>query len=137
MIQRALLDTFRGDLSRDMTRIARRWAPKRSGLLHERIETRVHSRSGRIFATLHSQARNPQTGYPYTGVTRKGHRRRWIYPKRARFLRFEIDGRVIFARRVRGYRPKYDWGERAAAEIDRELGRFEAQIGRRIVSRIF
>lgn len=31
---------------------------------------------------------------------------RYIYPKRAKFLRFEIDGQTIFARRVRASAPR-------------------------------
>lgn len=53
----------------------------------------------------------------------------YFYPKKGRFLRFVIGGRVVFARRVRGSRP-YKLlgraGQSAEAEIRRE---YEREVG--------
>jgi hypothetical protein len=136
-LQAELTATMREEAGH-MERIARPFAPKDRGLLRQRLEARVHSRGGRIFATLHSQARNPTTGFAYTNVTRFGHRKRWIYPRRASHLVFRgRDGNLVFAKRVRGYRPENDWAELAAKAMDAHLSATEDQIGRRILTRLF
>lgn len=63
---------------------------------------------------------DPQTGFDYVGVTRFGHKVKRIRPIHGRsvsgrrqfrsgLLRFNIGGRTLFRRSVRGYRPKVDW----------------------------
>lgn len=136
-LQRELVGTMRRQ-ERPMLRIAKQHAPRRDGALHKGLEVRFVSRGGRIFATLHSTVRDKRSGYAYTGVTRKGHRKKWIYPKRAKALGpIEIDGKQRFFKRVRGYRPPYDWGERAADAIDDHMDSVETELGRRILSRLF
>lgn len=137
VIQRELLTEMSFGVGRDALRIARAYAPHDSGRLERGLDVSVRSYAGRITATLRSSARS-DAGYPYTDVTRFGHRKAFIYPHPPRrFLRWQNrSGGFTFARRVRGQRPAFDWVGRAAAAIDVELDRAEDRIGRQIASRI-
>jgi hypothetical protein len=137
-IQSAILDEFAGNLAPSATRIARQFAPHRSGRLSRGLSASVTSRGGRITVTLDSAAVSDE-GYPYTAVTRFGHRKQWIYPKppntRLRFFSRSA-GRVIFPARVRGYKPLRDWVTSVSDAIEQDLTAAENRIGRQIVSRV-
>jgi hypothetical protein len=108
-------------------------APKgRTGRLSRGIRS-VPSPGG--FA-IRADAQNPETGYDYVGVTRFGHRAAWIVPRQARALRFFIGRRMVFARRVRGYRPASDWVEDALPAVRAEEMAAVTRLGRRIDSRL-
>lgn len=82
-------------------------APKRSGKLASEIRSEfVGSDKIEIVSPVRSAE-----GYPYTGVTRFGHKTAWIYPRRARALAFSIGGQMRFFARVRGYHPARDWAD--------------------------
>jgi hypothetical protein len=134
-LQTDLIHEMRG-LAVTSTRTIRAYAPHRSGRLERGLQASVLSRGGYIRVVVRSTARSPE-GFAYTDVTRFGHRKRWIYPKPPRkALRFYSvrAGKVIFARRVRGYRPSRDWMDPAAAAIEREASIVSERIGRRVVS---
>jgi hypothetical protein len=82
-VDRAIRDEFQheGELNSDATEAMRDVAPVDTGLLQEVIEGRLSYGSGAAVLTIHSPVRDPATNYPYTGVSRFGHRRQWIYPK--------------------------------------------------------
>lgn len=132
-------------ISADAVSAYRRAAPKRTRNLERGIGRSDEARGGRRVTVVSAAARNPLTGYDYVGVTRFGHRAARIYPrldrapatvratKRARgrntfspvaglrgnaALRFEIGGRVLYRRWVRGYHPARDWAEGADPAID-------------------
>lgn len=83
--------------------------------------------------------------YDYALVTRRGHRKRKIVPKRGRALKVHIEGHrnphaVIWRSSVRGYghaeRPVIDWAAEASPEIERQADDSEARLGRRIDRRL-
>lgn len=109
-----------------------------------RLARGVSSTAQGLNAVVRDDARNPQTGYDYVGVTRFGHREARLYARhapatvlatgRARqgVLRFTIGGRVFYRRSVRAYRPLSDWAERAVPQIRAQAERTMSEIGRRI-----
>lgn len=115
-------------LGRDVERIFAAHAPVKSGRLRRGV---VSTRAGRM-VVVRATARNPQTGYDYVGVTRFGHRKAWIYPRQARALRFVIGGRVIYAKRVRGYKPATDWRDEAMPAVRAAADAAAVRLGRRV-----
>lgn len=78
-----------------------------------------------------------RTSFDYLEVTRFGHRKRLILPKRARALKVHYAGHrnpavYEFASFVPGALPDIDWVREAQPLIDRDLDRAEIRIGRRI-----
>lgn len=116
-------ETFKKDLIEESINViwekAREYAPVRTGFLSEHIVKEVEVGRGRVI----SQA-------PYSAYVEFGTRPHIIRPRRARALRFEIGGEVIFARYVRhpGTRGQF-YMRRALEEGLKKLGE--------IVSRIF
>jgi hypothetical protein len=131
-IQTEIIRAF-ADLGLDATKIYRAFAPHASGRLERGLKAHVRSFGGRVRVEIESTAVS-KAGYPYTDVTRRGHRKRWIYPVTAKALRFPINGRIGFFKRVRGYRPARDWTEPAAAAVDRKVDQVAGRIGRVIDS---
>lgn len=138
IIQPAINAEFRGRLSGRMLNIARDYAPEETGRLSEHLVVPVSTRAGRVFATLRSPVRDEGSNYPYTGVTRFGHRKAYIYPVRRPVLRFfwHRYSRWHTAKRVRGRRVAFDWVERARPRIERETAQSAQRIGRVIGTRI-
>lgn len=103
---------------------------------------------------VRADAKNPTSGYDYVGVTRFGHRAKWIYPRSDRrpasavathslrrrdqraALAIHIGGRVIFRSRVRGFRPRSDWAADAIPEVVEEANIRLAEFGRDITARL-
>ncbi|MEM2922519.1 MAG: hypothetical protein QXF26_09425 [Candidatus Bathyarchaeia archaeon] len=116
-------ETFKKDLIEESINViwekAREYAPVRTGFLSEHIVKEVEVGRGRVI----SQA-------PYSAYVEFGTRPHIIRPRRARALRFEIGGEVIFARYVRhpGARGQF-YMRRALEDAMERLGE--------IVSRIF
>lgn len=95
------------------------------------------------------EARNPETGYDYIGVTRFGHKVARIYPKHSSsnasslatgkqkhgMLRFVIGGRVLYRASVAGYHPASDWATDALPEVEVEAQAVATRLGRKIESR--
>ncbi len=111
------------------TRIMRSVAPHRSGKLAGNIHPEIISSGFQLVSDVASEE-----GFHYTGVTRYGHQTAFIYPRRAKALRFTIGGRVIFAKRVRGYHPSRDWVEAGIPGSRAEASRSSERVGRRIVA---
>jgi hypothetical protein len=126
-----MAEEMRGRLSPALVRAYRVFAPRRSGRLRGNIASRV----GGTTLQVESTARSDQ-GYPYTGVTRYGHRVKRIYPRRAKALRFVIGGRVVFASSVRGYSPTHDWAQDAHPGARREVATAGRVIGHRVAERL-
>lgn len=128
LIPRAIAEDFRAELGpRLSTVVYPDAAPKDSGRLAEEITHEVRGQALQVI----SPVRSPE-GFPYTGITRFGHTVAFIYPRRARALRFEIGARTVFAARVRGYNPGSDWAARALPRANEEVADAADRIGRRI-----
>lgn len=111
------------------TRIMAGVAPKDTGRLAREIHPEIINQGFTLISNVRSEA-----GYSYTGVTRLGHRTAYIYPRKAKALRFTIGGRVIFAKRVRGYHPSRDWVEAGIPASEMEADRSSRRVGRRITA---
>ena len=88
-----ILDHLRNileDLTKETYEKAVQYAPVRTGFLRRNIIWRVEGLTGRVV----SQA-------PYSAFIEYGTRQHMIFPRRARVLRFEVGGRVVFARYAR------------------------------------
>jgi len=107
-----MLREFEGDLGPRLLRVSRQAAPEASGKLQRGLHSEVRLRAGRVGIEIRSTARS-DTGYPYTGVTRVGHRSAYIEPRSKQALAFMIGGRQLIRKRVRGYHPSHDWAEDA------------------------
>lgn len=137
-IQPLILEEFRGHLAPALTRIARNFAPHDTGRLERGLKALVTSGGGRVTVTLISTAVSDD-GYPYTDVTRFGHRVDRIYPVHAKALRLPAPGRgpgFIFRAWVRGYHPAADWVDTASGAWEQEMDRAEARLGRAIDTRL-
>lgn len=145
-LDRLLEESLRG-VGEDAELILQAHAPTETGRLGRSI--RAEWVGGQVLVT--ANARDPQTGFDYVAVTRFGHKVAYIEPKargratvlatgRARkrgkqaTLRFVIGGRVFYRRRVKGYKPGFDWRDRALPEINEVSQRAMATLGRRIVT---
>ena len=139
------LDRELDALGEDAEMIFAAFAPSKSGRLARGI---VATRAGRM-VVVRSTARDPSSGYEYTGVTRFGHRAAYIYPKARRSasvvatrgerargrraaLRFTLGGRVVYASRVRGYRPASDWATDALPAVEQAADAAAGRLGRRV-----
>jgi hypothetical protein len=118
-------------------------APHRSGRLIRGISSLVLG--GRVI--VKDEARNPETGYDYVGVTRFGHKVARIYPKHAAAsslatgkakkgaLRIPMGGGFIFRASVAGYHPGSDWADEALPEVRSQAQVVATRLGRRIEAR--
>lgn len=107
--------------------------------LRDELEARMSFPRGRIAITVHSPVRGASgptwAPYPYTGVTRFGHRG----PIRARFakrLRWVRGGQVYFAKQTAGFQPMGDWVDEARPAADRVSQRIAERVGRVVYTRL-
>lgn len=132
-------------------------ARRRTGAMARSIG---RARAGRTLV-VGANASDPRTGFDYLPITRHGHRVAYIYPRLDRApasvvatrrpravntfspvhglrgnaaLRFVVGGRVLYRRRVRGFRPAVDWAELADPAIDAALDAAEQAVLRRVLS---
>lgn len=126
-------------------------APHRTGRLIRGISSVLLG--GQVI--VKAEAKNPQSGYDYVGVTRFGHRVARIYPAQ-RFAAFVLDtkkrrksgrtnhppalrlvigGRVLYRASVPGYHPDHDWAQDALPEIRAAATGVATRLGRRIEAR--
>ena len=112
-----------------LIRVSRQAAPERSSRLSRGLQGRPSVRGGGTAIEVVSTVRSPR-GYNYTGVTRFGHRTRWIVPKRKKALAFSIGGKHLVRKRVRGYRPSHDWAADAHRLAQPHIARSARRIGR-------
>jgi hypothetical protein len=145
-VDRILNEEIRG-LGQEAELVFMAHARKSTGRMARAIK--AHMRGNTVEITVF--ARNPLTGYDYVGVTRFGHRMEFITPTvrsratvlatgrrrahgRRAALRFVVGGRVVYAKRVRGFKPASDWAEDAMPEIKDSADRAMRRIGKRIVT---
>lgn len=132
---------MRGELGSKARRLYQVAAPSKTRRLADRIGVQVAGQRMQVV----SGVADPRSGFHYTGVTRFG--RGEVKPRTDRApatvsdtrrprqtgsraaLRFVIGGRVIYARRVKAYRPSRDWATKAHAGARREV----REAGRRVV----
>jgi hypothetical protein len=114
-----------GDLAPRLLRVSRQAAPERRGRLARglRAVPGAGGHSVEVVSTVRSE-----DGYPYTGVTRLGHRKEWIVPRRKKALRTPWGPR----RRVRGYKPAGDWADKAHRLAQPHVSRSAQRIGRQL-----
>ncbi len=95
-----------------------------------------------------AEAKNPQTGYDYVGVTRFGHKGIIVPRTRGRatvvatgkarkrgkkaMLRFSIGGRVVYSRSTKGFHPTTDWVKDALPEVDASAQRLLTRLARKV-----
>ncbi len=137
---RRQIDATEARVNREATdasiRIFEEHAP---GRVAEGIEAKGHGADVEIYA----YAKDPESGYDYVGVTRLGHRKALIKPRRDRSaasvlqtgrprksgrskkatLRVPMKGDFIYRRQIKGFRPKVDWAEVAQADVVRQSKR--------------
>lgn len=138
------------DVAEDAELIFSAHALKKSGRLSRGISSRVIGED----VIVRADARNPKTGYDYVAVTRFGHKVKWIVPRPDRqpatvratgrprqtgpraALAIPVGGKLIFRKRVKGFKPKRDWAADALPEVETEAGERMAQLGRGFIARI-
>lgn len=87
--------------------------------------------------TVRASARDPETGFSYLRVSRFGHRKLVILPKRAKALAVHYAGHrnphiIAWRPYVEGYHPDSDWVEDATIEAEVEFDRAANRLGREI-----
>lgn len=88
-------------------------APERTHRLIQEMKIRRMGSRG----TISSNPKNPRGGFRYIAVTRFGHKKKIIRPRRKKALRFEYLGAFYVRRSVRGVRVASDWVEDAFPEV--------------------
>lgn len=127
-VRPVLADELNRELAPRLVRVSRQAAPERTQALARGLRTRPN-RGTLPGVEVVSTVRSAE-GYPYTGVTRFGHRKRWIEPIHKKALRTPWGPR----RRVRGYRPRGDWADTAHRLAQPHIARSAQRVGRRILS---
>jgi hypothetical protein len=90
------LEVFAKGLVSTISSVAKGLAPVRTGLLRASIHPDPVRRSGPW-----SLDTGVSADAPYAAPVHQGARPHLIRPRHARFLRFEVEGRTVFARQVR------------------------------------
>jgi hypothetical protein len=126
-VRSAIRQEFEGELAPRLVRIGRQTAPRRSGALGRGLRAVVGRSIAGVGVDVRSTVRSRQ-GYPYTGVTRFGHRQARIYPRHGRALSTPWGPRAW----VRGYRPTHDWADDTNRAAQPEIARSAERIGRRL-----
>lgn len=120
------------DLGEDSELVFAAHALRKSGRMARSIAATGLTGDGNPSLVVTAEAKNPETGFDYVGVTRFGHRVSRIYPKQAKALRTPWGPRMS----VRGFRPATDWRDDALPAV-RELTRLAgARISRRLEARV-
>lgn len=136
-IERHMRDELEDEFRDEAEDVLRERAPVLTSRLHDGISARPYS-GGRIGFEVTAEAVDPRTGFDYVGVTRIGHRRRWIYPKHASriaFFSLYID-RWVNAARVRGHQPASDWVEDSMPALRSLAAEHSRSLARRIETRL-
>lgn len=148
-IRRATLDEFRGRLGSEIEKAMIAAAPrgkkpssvKPGPRLRDTIHVRINPKARGVEANVYAQAIDPRTGYHYTGVTRLGHKKRWIRPLKRRGKGHKVltfwspqSGGFISKNQTRGVRPRKDWVLKGFAAADRSAQRAGDRLGRRVIT---
>ncbi len=86
---------------------ARQLAPVDTGLLRRSIQLRPAQRRGNVIEGSVTTGPLKYAEYQERGTGLYGPYRTPIRPKKAKVLRFQAGGRTVFARQVRGSRPRW------------------------------
>lgn len=149
---RELLHTAVKNVGTDSELIFAAHARKKTG----RMARNIRSTAVGDTAIVRVHARNPRTGYDYVGVTRFGHKLKWIEPTRVwptsgvgkKLMRIpDVGWRWFqpapalktpfgFFRRVRGFHPAGDWAQKAMPQVRREAHREMDKLGEEFVLRL-
>ncbi len=117
-----------------------------------RIARSVHSiQKGPGQYEIIADAQDPKSGYHYVGVTRFGHKKAFITPRKDRrgnvftistrrrrqtgkraALRFVVNGRILFRAKVKAYQPDHDWVDSAIPEVRANTRDLSTRLGQRI-----
>lgn len=120
------------------------YAPQRSGRLQESIESKLSYRTD--FTQVRVYGGATDRGFAYLDVTRFGHRRSVIFPKRARALKLATTGPKqvawarprrpthVFLHSVRGYKPVDDWVVAGLKAVETSIDNLERESNRRITA---
>jgi hypothetical protein len=112
-------------------------APRKSGRLRRSITAKARriGHAGEWEVTVGAAVSRGRTHFNYVPVTRFGHRRIRIFPKRAARLRFRYRGKLIFAKSSAGFRPSRDWtiipSQLATRLVEQEKGTIGVSVSRR------
>lgn len=112
-----MVDVWTRDQAQQVATVARREAPSRTGRLRASIVARrAQDVSGRFVSGWEVSATAP-----YAAFVHQGTRPHVILPRRRQFLRFQVGGTFVFARRVQhpGTRPRPFLMDAARAVIPR------------------
>lgn len=143
-IQDGIIREFRA-LKQRLEGIYEDVAPEDRGIIRENLRVAFWTRAAEPRITVRSSARDPESGYAYVRVTRFGHRKAVIVPKR----RLNREGRpamlkvhymghrnphiFVFRPSVRGASPSFDWVEQGAWLVDNAVDVAQHRLGRTIV----
>lgn len=129
----AMLTEFRSELAPRILRVGRQTAPHASGALARGLRATVSGRGAGVDIDLRSTVRS-KAGFAYTRVTRFG--RGPVEAKRGRALAFQVNGKTIFRKRVRGYKPSHDWADDTQRAAQPHVARSAQRIGRRLAGEL-
>jgi len=131
-VQRQINRTMRM-LAADLEPIYATYAPVDTRELKRSIDTRVSFRAARVRVTV--TAGGMRDGFNYLAVTRIGHVRAIIRPRRKKAMKVYVHGRFaspILRSQVRGYHPRRDWVEVATRHASHIYEGHERRLGRAI-----
>ena len=135
---RQIIERRTRSLAPILANFVRSFAPRDTGRLARSVEPVKLSRRrlGKAYVTGFKIVAGAQRdGYRYLDVTRFGHAKAFIRPKRARFLKVHLEGRAnppVSLRVVRGADPAYDWVERALDGAEPLIANHSAQTEREV-----
>ncbi len=118
------------ELGPRLLRVSRQAAPRKRGALERGLRFTA-ARTSRLGVEVISTVRSPE-GFPYTDVTRFGHRKAWIEPRHKKALRTPWGPR----RRVRGYKPSHDWADDAFSLAQPHIARSADRVGRQLAAAV-
>jgi hypothetical protein len=120
-------------MARDLEPVYATYAPVDTTELKRSIDTRVSFRAARVRITVTADA--SRDGFNYLAVTRFGHVKTFITPRRRKAMKVYVHGRFatpIRRHMVRGYRPRVDWVEVATRHASHIYERHERDLRRQI-----
>jgi hypothetical protein len=123
-------------LDREVPVLYREFAPRDTGELHRGIESRTYRRGAGSNQTVGVEV---TSSAGHSDITRRGHRRKRIYPKGTNVLKVHFAGRrfssTIFRAWVRGHKPESDWAEDARPAVSRAVAVEASRLNRHVRTR--
>lgn len=138
-VQDEIIREFR-TLARHAEDVYRSFAPEDSGRLRDSIDARVFlGNASAPQVTVYARALDPTNNFDYLDVTRFGHRRTFIEPRRARMLKVHYagrdrsgDGPYVLRPHVSGAVVASDWVEDAEHVVAADFDAAASRLGRTI-----